>query len=96
MARFVVLDPTAEPEEVPAAGLAPRPASLAGLRVGLLDNGKLNSNVTLDLVAALIAEREPTIEVFRLRKPSSAKPLPADMVEAARARCDVVVAGIGD
>ena len=96
MERFVVLDPTADPDPLPASGLAPRPRALAGLRVGLLDNTKRNSDAALDLVAECLAETEPSITVVRLRKPTSAKPLPPEMVEEARRRCDVVIAGIGD
>lgn len=96
MDRLIVLDPTAEPEASRAAGLAPRPTALAGLRVGLLDNTKRNSDATLDLVAEMLAHEEPSITIVRLRKPTSAKPLPPEMVEEARRRCDVVVAGIGD
>ncbi len=96
MGRFVVLDPTAAPDPLPAGGLAPRPRALGGLRVGLLDNSKRNSDVALDLLAERLAEREPGLTFVRLRKPSSAKPLPPSLVEEARRRCDVVVAGIGD
>lgn len=96
MDRFVVLDPTAEAEPSPAAGLARRPATLASKRIGLLDNTKLNSNVALDLVAELIAEREPSASFVRLRKPTSSKGLPPEMVDEAKRRCDLVIAGIGD
>lgn len=96
MARFVVLDPTAKAEPLPDGGLAPRPADLAGRRIGLLDNSKLNSGATLDLIAGLLAERYAGIEFVRMRKPTSAKPLPPEMVEQARRTCDLVIAGVGD
>ena len=38
---FQVLDPTATPS-VATAGMADRPTSLAGMRIGLLRNDKLN------------------------------------------------------
>ena len=39
---FLLYDPTAEPRAI-AAGLAPRLASLQGMRVGILDNSKANA-----------------------------------------------------
>ncbi|HEX7124948.1 MAG TPA: hypothetical protein VF406_04125 [Thermodesulfobacteriota bacterium] len=96
MERFVVLDPTVEADPLPASGPAPRPRALAGRRVGLLDNTKRNADAALDLVAEFLVEKEPSITVVRLRKPTSARPLPPEMVEEARRRCDVVIAGVGD
>ncbi len=52
-----LLDPTSERTPSHRELLA-RPATLAGLRVGLLDISKARGNVFLDRLEELIAERE--------------------------------------
>ncbi|HLJ68862.1 MAG TPA: UGSC family (seleno)protein, partial [Chloroflexota bacterium] len=62
-----LLDPTSE--RTPAARqLAPRPASLEGLRIGLLDIAKARGDVFLDRLAELLAARD--LQVTRFRKPT--------------------------
>jgi hypothetical protein len=51
-----LLDPTAE-INAPGARRAPRMASLAGARIGALDNGKWNSGRLLDDVVRELAAR---------------------------------------
>lgn len=88
----VVLDPTGGVAEA-TTELAPRPASLTGLVVGYLDNGKPNSDRLLDLLAA----RFPDVrEVVRARKPNIGRVASPSMIEDLAARCDVVVTGVGD
>ena len=53
---FQVLDPTATPS-VATAGMADRPNSLAGMRIGLLRNDKLNSESLLDAIYDVLSER---------------------------------------
>lgn len=94
----VILDPTARRTQgaavVPTD--APRPQSLAGLRVGLLGNTKRNADVILDAVGAALAERFPVADLVRLTKTQFAMPLPDDLVEELVRECDVVVIGVGD
>ena len=53
-----ILDPTIRTAAASvAAQLAPRPARLAGLTVGLLANGKSNGMVLLDRIADRLRER---------------------------------------
>ena len=53
---FQVLDPTAT-LSVATAGMADRPNSLAGMRIGLLRNDKLNSESLLDAIYDVLSER---------------------------------------
>jgi hypothetical protein len=90
-----IYDPTTE-----ATGrridYAPRPKSLKGLRVGLVDNTKHNSDQLLQRIAAIL-EREHGVKSHVIRKKKSAGAAPSpEMIEAYKANCDVVVAGIGD
>lgn len=90
-----IYDPTTE-----ASGrrinYAPRPKSLKGLRIGLVDNTKHNSDALLLRIAALLEkEHGATSHVIRKKRSAGAAPSP-EMIEEYKAHCDVVVAGIGD
>ena len=79
-----------------SAKFAPRPKSLAGLRIGLVDNTKHNSDQLLLRIATLL-EKEHGAKSHIIRRKKSAGAAPhAEMVEEYRANCDVIVAGIGD
>jgi hypothetical protein len=90
-----IYDPTTE-----ASGrrinYAPRPKSLRGLRIGLVDNTKHNSDALLLRIAALLEkEHGATSHLIRKKRSAGAAPSP-EMIEEYKAHCDVVVAGIGD
>lgn len=97
--QLVVLDPTADaPRET--AGSLPRPASLSGLVVGYLDNGKPNSDRFLRLLSARLREdgvREDGVrDAVWARKPSIGRVASDEMLDDLAAGCDVVVTGVGD
>jgi len=88
-----VLDPTDEraaAHRVPR----PRPVSLDGLRVGLLDISKPRGDVFLDRLAELLAERG--VRVRRYAKPTFTKPAPVDLRREIVAECDVVIEALAD
>jgi hypothetical protein len=88
---FVVHDPRGtRVDAVPA--LAARPASLAGLRLGLLDNGKEQADVLLRRAGALL-ERDGASLAFA-RKPSFSRVAPPEAIDAL-AMCDIVITGLG-
>ena len=93
-----MLDPTGTPGRAPDGGgaLAPRPADLAGLRLGLLTNTKRNAAELLDAVARRLGDRHGTVRVVRHTKPGITDPVPPDQLADLVARCDVVVVGVGD
>lgn len=86
-------DPTAEPRAV-AARLAPRLTSLAGARVGILDNGKANAGVLMLDVARLLQERHGAGEVVKRDKPVAGPPAPE--ILAALSECDLALVGSAD
>jgi hypothetical protein len=89
----IVLDPT--DERAPAHRAArPRPASLDGLHVGLLDIAKPRGNVFLDRLAELLTERG--IAPRRYIKPTFTKPAPLDLRREISAECDVVIEALAD
>jgi hypothetical protein len=86
-------DPTAEPRAI-AAQLAPRLASLAGKRVGILDNGKANAGTLMLAVAKILQERYGVTEVVKRDKPVAGPPKPE--VLDALSRCDFALVGSAD
>ena len=73
--------------------LARRRPSLAGLRIGVLDNSKPNADVLLGRVAERVAERTGA-SVRRWQKPGASNP--ARMLDEIAAAVDVVLTGSGD
>lgn len=92
-ASHVLLDPTGELAPVQRAPRA-KPASLAGLRVGLLDISKARGDVFLDRVDELLTARGA--RTVRFRKPTFARPAPLELLQDIATRCDVVVEGLAD
>jgi hypothetical protein len=86
-------DPTAEPRGV-AARLAPRLGSLAGTRVGILDNGKANAGTLMLAVTRILQERYGVTEVVKREKPVAGPPRP-EVLEAL-SECDFALVGSAD
>ena len=93
MSTRTILDPTGEQSVAERARLE-RPASLAGLTVGLLDISKPRGSVFLDR----IEERLTGIgaNVKRYRKPTFAKPAPVDLRHEIAIECQVVIEALAD
>jgi hypothetical protein len=88
-----LLDPTNERQPV-LREASPRPASLQGRTVGLLDISKPRGDVFLDRLEELLSARG--LEVLRYRKPTFAKPAPADLRQEISTRCEAVVEALAD
>ncbi|HYF18663.1 MAG TPA: hypothetical protein VEA40_12415 [Ramlibacter sp.] len=90
-----IYDPTLE---VKAARLAyaPRPASLQGLTIGLVDNTKFNADQLLLRVAGILEREHGAKGHLIRRKKNAAVPAHAELIAEYQAQCQVVVAGIGD
>src|SRR5688500_5918388 len=92
---IVVLDPTTGPRAERVAR-APRPERLQGKRLGFLDKCKANSDRVLPYLDELPRERYGIGASIHRRKPSSARVLPAALLEELTGTCDLVIPGIGD
>jgi len=89
----VVLDPTSE--RTPATRqVNPRPASLDGLTVGLLDISKARGDVFLDRLDELL--QADGVTTRRYRKPTFAKPAPVDLRHEIATQCEVVIEALAD
>ena len=88
-----VLDPTSERTPSSRERLD-RPATLAGLKVGLLDISKPRGNVFLDRIDELLQARGMRVE--RFAKPTFTKPAPVDLRHEIITKCDVVIEALAD
>jgi hypothetical protein len=88
-----VLDPTAE--EAPATrSRQPRPLTLKGLQIGLLDISKPRGDVFLDRLEDQLRRRG--CAVHRFAKPTYTKPAPIDLRQEIAMQCDVVIEALAD
>jgi hypothetical protein len=88
-------DPTTPPRER-TLSLAPRPRDLRGLRVGLVENTKFNSDVILRKLGERLA-REHGMTVSRMiRKRSPSHGVTEEAADDLRRISDFIVSGVGD
>jgi hypothetical protein len=92
-----LLDPTGDSERETNTTLAqPRPQSLRGLVVGLLDNTKPNGKTILEAVGRELTEHYGVREVRMFAKSYFGTPVEESVVNQMLNNCDFAVAGIGD
>ena len=91
---FEVLDPTQE-SEPDSVTLAPRLASLEGVTVGLLSNGKAGTARLFDHVEDLLRRDHQVAHVVRRTKSNYSAPAEVDLMDEA-ATWAAMFAGTGD
>lgn len=91
--NHILLDPTSErsPVERPRRT---RPASLDGLRVGLLDISKRRGDVFLDRIEERLQQQG--LVVRRYQKPRFSILAPAELKQQIRKECDLVIEALAD
>lgn len=89
----ILLDPTSERSPV-ARALSPRPDSLAGKSVAVLDISKARGDVFLDRISALLAGQGITVN--RYRKPTFTRPAPVALRQQIAAENQLVIEGLAD
>jgi len=90
-----LFDPTTTPQPSPIT-YAPRPKSMAGLKIGLVDNSKFNSKTLLQMVSRRLGDRFKTETVHQVTKISPGHPVSDSAIREFKESADVVIAGIGD
>lgn len=95
MATIVVLEPVAEPRPV-SRELSPRPATLAGKRVGFLSNTKPNVGALFAAIERRIRERYDVASIVHHAKTVAAVSAGAAILDAMARECDVAIVAIGD
>ena len=96
MSREPLLDPTGDSGRDTNTSLAPRPQSLKGLTVGLLDNTKPNGAVILKAVGRELQDKYGVREIRMFRKGYFGTPVEESVVNQMLHNCDFAVAAIGD
>jgi hypothetical protein len=89
----VLLDPTSERSTAQRSRL-PRPASLEGITVGLLDISKPRGDLFLDRLEALLHKRG--VATKRYQKPTFTKPAPLDLRQQIAESCGAVIEALAD
>ena len=89
----VLLDPTSERSPAVRERL-PRPQSLNGLTVGLLDISKPRGDVFLDRFEQHLTARGATVQ--RFRKPTFTKPAPTALRQEIATACGFVIEALAD
>lgn len=92
---LTVLDPTEAGAPTRDAAIVDLPQELSGVRVGVLDNGKPNSDYFLSLLADRFVAQGAQL-YGTLRKPSIGRLAPAALLEELVGACDLVLTGVGD
>ena len=88
-------DPTSPPPKRKAFR-APALAKLDGLRIGILENGKLNAPQMLHEVAALFVERHGCTMRTLASKRNASAPAPANTLTQVAQEVDFLITGLGD
>ena len=73
-----------------------RPASLQGLRIGLLDNTKAPVDKMLLHLEAQLKQRLPGVQTFRIAKQGMGLPASAEVLASLRQQADVLINALGD
>jgi hypothetical protein len=92
----VLLDPTSAVEGAENRTLAPRPTTLDGATLGLLDNGKPNAALLLEEVGRQLADRFRLRDVKVFTKGYFGTPVEQTQVERILATCNFAVTAVGD
>ena len=89
----VLLDPTSERSSTIRPRL-PRPDSLNGLRIGILDIAKSRGDVFLRRLGDRIAERGITVKHYA--KPTNTRPAPLSLRQQIASEVNLVIEGLSD
>jgi hypothetical protein len=90
-----LFDPTSRPASRDVE-VAKRPTELTGLRLGLVDNTKFNSDTLLRKLAERLGRRHGMTVAITSRKRSPSHSIEEAAIRVLRSQADLVVSGIGD
>lgn len=93
MSEITVLDPTAENDPQQRQPL-PRPTSLKGKTIGLLDIAKAQGKEFLDQVEKHLQKLDA--KIIRYRKPTFTRTAPLELKQQIASECDVLIEGLAD
>lgn len=88
------LDPSATASAA-AIALAPRPSSLKGLVVGLLDNHKEQADIILETLGNALREHHGVARVVMRRKEHYSKTAPDSLINEMAQEVQIAIAAVG-
>ena len=91
----LLVNPTTQAIVAPFDG-APRLPSLAGTKLGIIDDSKKNADVLLEELVELLRTRYEISDVKWHRKPSASKPADPAAIRELAESCDAVIVAVGD
>jgi hypothetical protein len=89
-----IISPAGIPR-IPDEALKPRPETLKGMVLGVLENNKEFSDWVLDRVRDRLRASFEITEVVQRRKHHLAQSASPEILEELNARCDTVLVGVG-
>ena len=92
---FVVYNPTGGPTAA-KMGMAPRIENLQNGILGVIDNGKTNSDTVLNRIVSNLAKRYALEDIVTIKKHSVSHAIKDDAAQMLAQKCNFVLAGIGD
>jgi len=92
---LVVYNPTSGPGADEMA-LCPRVNHLQDGVLGVIDNGKTNSDTVLNRIVSGLSERHPFKDVITVKKQSVSHAIKDDDAQMLAQKCNFVLAGVGD
>ena len=93
--KIKVLNPTVKPISEDAF-FAKRPSNLKGKKLGLLANGKENSEELLASISEVLSDHFEFASIIERNKGNASRPCPDDLVEEMAEECDVIITSNGD
>ena len=93
--QHLLVNPTTEPVVAAFKG-APRLRSLAGTRLGIIDDSKKNADVLLEELVELLRTRYEISDVKWHRKPSASRPADPSASRELAESCDSGIVAVGD
>src|SRR5918996_5858078 len=94
--REALLDPTGVDERTTDDTLAPRPESIRGLTIGLLDNTRVNATQLLQEIGDVLTSRYGVGSTRMYTKDYFGTPVKEELLRKVAEECDVVVTAVGD
>lgn len=92
---MLLCSPTGQPLSRSFA-IAARPASLAGLRIGLFDNTKAPVDKIMDYLTPMLTAQIPGATIRRFGKQHPSLPVEPEVFASMRGEVDVVINALGD
>ncbi len=93
--EHVLVNPTTQAIVAPFDG-APRLPTMAGTRLGIIDDSKRNADTLLEELVDLLRTRYEISDVKWHRKPSASRAADPQAIKELAQDCDAVIIAIGD